>query len=462
MSKSEVIKITPNLAEDRNTGLKCQLCLTEFKNISNLEFHLLKHHGLRRETSPNVIKQFYCPDRDCMYNVEQEKPKYFTSLKYVKQHYLKVHKARTIKCGTSGCEKLFPTVALKESHEKICGKKFTCNVCNWEYSSREALLTHFRRKNHQNVIKENKVSEELKFVNKLPKLRPKPIIQLLINYNNNITTFNQSVQTEAIQIIDVVADKKNFKRQHQSQTTQTNAAVTNSNKKKLRSNTETQTLNATPKNIENILSDTYHIVDTPVTEGVNPNTDTEVTKIEQQQLHLHLDNQQLGDTLINNSSQTDDISQQQSKKEHYNNYFDDSLSCFGINQFDVNGLCTIETQTDLNQLLCDGNDNDSVHSDPMLYSHMYTQTCDDILSELGLGLTDIQTQTNWTTDYNDDFLVSTETQTSFSQCFLNDDNNNTGNTSNNCNTNSSIQTQTSQSMEYLADIANYSSIQTQT
>lgn len=71
-------------------------------------------------------------------------------------------------------------------------------------------------------------------------------------------------------------------------------------------------------------------------------------------------------------------------------------------------------------------------------SHMYTQTCDDFLTELGLS--DIQTQTNWPSSDNhsdtscvqftstatstnpcihDELLVSTETQTSFTQCLLN-------------------------------------------
>lgn len=71
-------------------------------------------------------------------------------------------------------------------------------------------------------------------------------------------------------------------------------------------------------------------------------------------------------------------------------------------------------------------------------SHMYTQTCDDLLNELGLS--DIQTQTNCPSTespnhncgvkltstatstnpcIHDELLVSTETQTSFTQCLLN-------------------------------------------
>lgn len=90
------------------------------------------------------------------------------------------------------------------------------------------------------------------------------------------------------------------------------------------------------------------------------------------------------------------------------------------------GLCDIETQTEKfsTNIL-----------DQMLYSHMHTQTCDEFLSELGLS--DIQTQTNLPDDKDglgessdqnaygittsgphDEMLVSTETQTSFTQCLL--------------------------------------------
>lgn len=52
-------------------------------------------------------------------------------------------------------------------------------------------------------------------------------------------------------------------------------------------------------------------------------------------------------------------------------------------------VCT-ETQTDL---IYDSMFPNEDRTDPMLYSHMYTQTCDDIISDLGLAT--IETQTNW-------------------------------------------------------------------
>ncbi|XP_055693960.1 uncharacterized protein LOC129796203 [Lutzomyia longipalpis] len=94
-------------------------------------------------------------------------------------------------------------------------------------------------------------------------------------------------------------------------------------------------------------------------------------------------------------------------------FFDDSLSIFP-GHFD-GSLCDMETQTD-GKLLYSQTNTVASESDPLLYSHIYTQTYEeDILSEL--GLTDVQTQTTACppTEFQD-FLVSTETQTSFTQC----------------------------------------------
>ncbi|GAB0089464.1 hypothetical protein DMENIID0001_040070 [Sergentomyia squamirostris] len=95
--------------------------------------------------------------------------------------------------------------------------------------------------------------------------------------------------------------------------------------------------------------------------------------------------------------------------------FDDSLSIFP-GSFD-GSLCNMETQTDCKNMSYSQNSQavgTSSSADPLLYSHTYTQTCDEILSEL--GLTDVQTQTTWPPSEFQDFLVSTETQTSFTQC----------------------------------------------
>lgn len=118
--------------------------------------------------------------------------------------------------------------------------------------------------------------------------------------------------------------------------------------------------------------------------------------------------------LIDNFSQTFD---------NFNvNYFDDSLYSYMPQSTFNDRLISIETQTDVwDKLLTSTGSESNLVS--MIYSNdMHTQTCDQIMSELGLS--NIQTQTMWdemassVSDYNDLF-VSTETQTSFSQCLIN-------------------------------------------
>ena len=124
---------------------------------------------------------------------------------------------------------------------------------------------------------------------------------------------------------------------------------------------------------------------------------------------------------IQNSEEAENSNLVDSSSQTQFNYFEDSLSCFGSNQF------TTETQTEVIGSIFSG--------DPMLYSNMHTQTCNDILSEWGL-----------TNDF-----VSTETQTNwnFDSCLL-------------LPSNSSSSTQTSQqNMEFLNELE-YNSIQTQT
>ncbi|KAG6801372.1 hypothetical protein HZU73_03493 [Apis mellifera caucasica] len=66
-------------------------------------------------------------------------------MKYLKQHYLKVHAKKTHAC--TRCDKSFSTEAAKEGHMRICGIEFVCS-CLKTYTSYEALLTHAKRSLH--------------------------------------------------------------------------------------------------------------------------------------------------------------------------------------------------------------------------------------------------------------------------------------------------------------------------
>lgn len=380
---TKVLKITPKISEltppiDKKLICPELNCESSFQNSSRLNFHLKNHHKklVQSEINPkNFIKNFHCPVNDCIYHETSTNYRFFTCLKYLKQHYLKVHAEKSIKCDN--CDRCFLNENLKTNHQKLCGLKFSCNECGWEYNSKEALQTHGKRKNHKIYIENQPIVSQT--TEKL--ILPKPEIKILIKIEK--TTNDQSIQTDE----QTISLPKERKRTSQTQT------VVNSKKLKTTDNFTFDELNGW-KN--------------------NSSTQTNFNLFEESDSNL-----------IDNSSQTQN-------NLNNMNYFEDSLSCFGTSGFDA-GLCSIETQTDLDHLF--QNSSDSTNLDQILekYSHMHTQTCDEILSEL--GLTDIQTQTNLT-NYNE-LLVSTETQTSFSQHFLG---------------NSSIQTQTSTSTELLTDI----------
>ncbi|XP_055903035.1 ATM interactor [Eupeodes corollae] len=315
----DLTRITPRAEDLLNTvQLKCEIngCQSVFKNSGNLQMHLQKHHKLTIATNIKEQKLYFCPQVGCVYFDGPGNEKSFKCLKFLKQHFHKVHAEKKFSC--TKCNKAFGTQSIRDSHERNCGREYICTECGWKYDSSEALLTHAKRRGHQVKRK----SAEKVAIPKLekqviaPKLMPE-IINIYIPVSKDSQT-----QTEVDTPSLILPPKKRIK------------------------------LDFIPE----------------------------------------------------------------------------------ITMFPETSLCNIETQTELNLI--------SGMGDPMLYSNTQTQTCDEFLSELGLS--DIQTQTNWPAMDDDDgqgsngqylsgahdeLMVSTETQTSFTQCLLdscNGDNSLTG------------------------------------
>lgn len=130
-----------------NSNIICpeEGCGKLFKASSALNMHLTKHHRnsclAKRDTSVTV--RYFCPEEKCVYHVCASR--HFTQMKYLKQHYLKVHSEKRFNCES--CNKAFATQELLKYHLQVCGIKFICS-CGNSYSSYEALLTHSKRKQH--------------------------------------------------------------------------------------------------------------------------------------------------------------------------------------------------------------------------------------------------------------------------------------------------------------------------
>lgn len=358
------------------TQLKCTQpnCSSTFTNAGNLEMHLQKHHKITTLAAGEKLKKdtiFFCPDMKCIYNVSRIEGKHFKCLKYLRQHYQKVHIIKSHACGQ--CGKLFTTPGLLKSHQiNTCGKKFVCQQCGWQYDNREALLLHGRRKGHDVHSKELQFKKDCAVAKlAIPRLKAKSSQKEKLLHNQH-----QQTQTEG-----KVISRLTFPRCNVIVFIVLGAATLPEKHFKV---TSAQT--------DCIQSDMSNTVDICFSANTVTNTAT----------------------------------------------YTDGNSVGAAVDFPLL-LCDIQTQTELQ----DSSSNNLLDQMFAHSTHMHTQTCDDFLRELGLA--DIQTQTNWsnldndrrerlarggevksvnsefgssTSGAYDELLVSTETQTSFTQCLL--------------------------------------------
>lgn len=389
----KIKNITPS-AESLCQGneLKCldDSCPSTFTNQGNLHLHMLKRHNINIGEDHSLALRFFCPEANCKYNRTLSKEmKFFQNKNLLRQHYHKMHATKTLKC-TKKCEKMFSTENLRKIHEKNCGQEFRCLECGWTYDSKEALLTHCRRKNHPTIVTKPEVKNnttEMVFVNPTEPIKMIPLIQ-----KRKFVKIAPKITTSSVQTTPPMKLKT-------SKTTQTAVAASAIIKR--------------PKIDQSKTKSNKKFLDTwnkRITESEPIPTTVRKSKAK---------NIDLFDSESSNVMTNDSMSQTDKNLNKINFVEDDSLNCFGVD------LCHIETQTEFDSIFKENNiaatasssSSSSSSEDPMmLYTHMHTQTCDDILTEL--GLIDIQTQTNWPSSDVQDMFVSTETQTSFTSNFL--------------------------------------------
>lgn len=220
-----VAQNTPIIIPDRAEligplEIKCteSKCSSVFKSRSNLVLHLQKVH--KKDVSLSFRQEntrFYCPEENCIYhyqrNLDEKTNNYFTELKALKQHYIKVHKAKNFECKI--CSKLFPDEFSLRRHEKCCGFKYFCAVCGATYRSQPCLAYHVKQKKHVFVWSEYEslagtFVEQSNDKQKQQKQTKKKVL-------------HQAIQTE------VASSSRESKKRSISQTTQTTRTA---NKKK--------------------------------------------------------------------------------------------------------------------------------------------------------------------------------------------------------------------------------------
>ncbi|XP_063976578.1 uncharacterized protein LOC135162267 [Diachasmimorpha longicaudata] len=431
-------------------SVKCNQCGLVFKNEPRLRLHDLKVH--QRKNLDKTVKEsirYHCPEPSCIYSPDSAR--YFSSMKYLKQHYLKVHAAKKYPC--SQCDKCFSTEAASIAHSRVCGLEFTC-TCLKNFSSYEALLTHTKRHSHsvnekyRNLVKRQapKVPAPTSTIHLMPLIKkpisilphkpPQPLSSTLLS------TTNAETQTDdCLRRVRRTLSPSKSSRRRESRQTQTN---TLSKDRKTRKTVETQTTPSIRDSSKKSSSGkksrrSLHIKDDFANVNLFPNSplnlqhDVGIQDFWEERNTLGTQTspgKNLLDVFNDSVTQTTFYDHENPAMEavfkadermsspgaSYSRIFYPATS--GLSRSDPmlteetfsDRFSSIETQTekpypqsifdaDAGNLLNSSNTETQTteHFDnieQLLYSNMCTQTCNDILSS-ELGLSDIQTQTAW-------------------------------------------------------------------
>lgn len=132
-------------------------CLQVFNSEKSLKKHLCSHF-LEAPFADKISYRFNCPIKNCRRSLKMEK-EFFTCRKHLHQHFHKVHSSGKFNCANTKCGKMFSTESLRNLHMNNCGKIFTCH-CDCNFNSKEALLTHQKRK-HPSAVKAKKINKSI-------------------------------------------------------------------------------------------------------------------------------------------------------------------------------------------------------------------------------------------------------------------------------------------------------------
>ncbi|XP_018573943.1 uncharacterized protein LOC108912988 [Anoplophora glabripennis] len=409
VKSSTVKKFYPTVEECKiNNLVKCTEdgCSNVFTSESNLTLHLMKTHKKSHLLDSNLsLKQYYCPEVGCIYN----KNKFFKNMKCLRQHYVKVHCTKNFQCTL--CQKNFPTKNFLNNHIEYCGINFECCDCQATYSCYETLKTHGRRKKHNILFKSEyksklaiSKSEDVIPSNKNRVILPKQCISLVVLPTINKSVTNREIQTE---------EEKPKLRSKMTQVNR-NAVLTSQNTQQTQTEmkqnlltVETQTMgdfvNINRKQLDalNEANDQKtSITQTDIIESRSTSCNTSFN-LDDFEFSLKTETEKNSSGTQTQSNDIYSISTATHDSIHTDtsDLFAETLNA-NMSSFEFFN-CNMETQTDF--ML-----SDEMFNCDYYMSNMYTQTCNEILNDLGFS--DIQTQT-----VLDDVLRSVESQTMVSR-----------------------------------------------
>ncbi|KAH8307410.1 hypothetical protein KR044_011495 [Drosophila immigrans] len=139
-------RFTPDVAQllpERQ--YRCELCSDQvFGNQSHYQLHLRRRHKLNTTNNQTDITSYHCPVEKCVYHADRPGSRGFANLRFLRQHYQKIHMPKEFKCRE--CNETFLLERHLEKHQ--CCSVYPCAICGLTYSSKASLQTHMRRKGH--------------------------------------------------------------------------------------------------------------------------------------------------------------------------------------------------------------------------------------------------------------------------------------------------------------------------
>jgi hypothetical protein len=386
---ASITRVYPTIEELSriNKNIGCPECSAIFNSESNLNLHLAKTHkktSLLQANSTNKI--YHCPVISCNYNNSA----HFKQLRFLKQHYLKVHSEKNFTCSL--CKQGFSTESYRNRHTEYCNIIFKCCDCDMFYTCYETLKTHCRRKRHNilekaaykmytaNTVLKSPKSDESLSSNKMRLLLPKPsesmgMIVITDTSEQSCQTENQNQNSRETQTL-LASRIPQFTVETQTIGDYfTRKPDSLNNLKSIR----TQTNIADPKSVSCNTSFNLDDLELNIMNDVQRNSSSTQTTIYKESEYIYSASTSTHDSIHTDTS-------------------DLLTDTFDSNFFN----CNMETQTDFIF-------NDELFKYCDDYTNMWTQTCEDLLLR-EIGLNDTHTQT-----VLDDVLKSVESQTVMSQ-----------------------------------------------
>lgn len=405
-------RYTPDVAEllpERQ--YRCEHCSDQvFGNQSHYQLHLRRRHKLNATSHQADVSSYHCPVDKCVYHADREGGRGFANLRFLRQHYQKIHMTKEYKCNE--CNETFLLERHLEKHQ--CCAVYSCAVCGLTYTSKASLQTHMRRKNHLFSSSSNEVPTTEPPLSKVPLPTLRTWKKLQENRDNSANSSTSAVKAipqasidsgESIHSVQPPEEplyyclptiEIPYVLQYPSQTENIVALQpeisTNANmelQESVNNDNELPIPNFTDEEVARLLRDMETQTDDVDLDTLDMNNEVLVPLLRDIQTQT-LDNRQHQSTMTELNLETE--AEQNANTSNDFVSYQDQAQMFGLQTsahmhtqtcdelFEELGLSHIQTQT---------------HCPDGLYNTQHTQTCDEMLDELLENFQSTCTQTRW-------------------------------------------------------------------